>query len=188
MKIREVIVVEGRHDEALLKQCFECDVIVTGGLALSDDVLERIRHAQQTRGVIILTDPDSPGNRIRERINQAVPGCRNVFMDKKQARTEHKVGVEHASREVIKEALVHQITFSGSTETITVQDMYMLGLSGQPDSKQKRTVLGRELHLGDGNAKTMRRRLNAAQITKEQIKEILYGESDRDTFKNEGNR
>ena len=59
MKIREVIVVEGRHDEALLKQCFECDVVVTGGLALNDDILERIRQAKQTRGVVILTDPDS---------------------------------------------------------------------------------------------------------------------------------
>ena len=188
MKIQEVIVVEGRHDEALLKQCFACDVIVTNGLALDVETLERIRHAQQERGVIILTDPDSPGNRIRERINQAVPGCINVFMDKKQASTDRKVGVEHAAAAVIKEALAHQITFADDAETITVQDMYELGLSGHPHSRERRTVLGRTLHLGDGNAKTMRRRLNAARITKEQIREILYGKSDRCPFEDEGNR
>lgn len=188
MKVREVIVVEGKHDEALLKRCFECDVIVTGGLALSDDALERIRYAQQERGVIILTDPDSPGNRIRERINQTVAGCVNVFLDKKQARTDRKVGVEHASMAVIMEALQHRITFTEETETITAGDMYELGLSGQPESRHRRTVLGQALHLGDGNAKTMRRRLNAARTTKEQIKEILYGQGNRLTIENEGNR
>ena len=78
-QIRQLIVVEGRHDSAKLKEFFECDTIETGGTSLGEEVIERIRAAQKTRGVIIFTDPDSPGNRIRNEINRAVPGCLNAL-------------------------------------------------------------------------------------------------------------
>ena len=184
--IREVIVVEGRHDEALLKTYFDCDVIVTGGLALSDEVLEQIRSAQKNRGVIIFTDPDAPGNRIRAKINEAVPGCLNAYVDKKRARTTKKVGVEHAAREVLEEALRNLSTLEDNQETITAEDMHALGLLGMPDSRLRRTRIGEALGLGDGNAKTMRRRLNGAHIRREMIEEILYGKGDRNSVKDEG--
>ena len=72
-KIQEVIVVEGRHDTEKLRKYFDCDTIETGGTSLGDSVIERIREAQKARGVIIFTDPDSPGNRIRNVINQNIP-------------------------------------------------------------------------------------------------------------------
>ncbi len=173
MKVREVIVVEGIHDEAALKKYFDCDVIAVHGLALDERTLDMIRTAQQTRGVIILTDPDAPGNRIRERIDQAVPGCKHAFVNKKQARTARKVGVEHAPEEVIREALEHLMSYTDDEGDLSAADMYELGLSGQPDSRRKRTVLGERLHLGYANAGTMRRRLNGAGITKEEIRGIL---------------
>jgi ribonuclease M5 len=104
-RIRQLIVVEGRHDSAALKKYFDCDTIETGGTSLDETVFEQILEAKEKRGVIIFTDPDSPGNRIRNEINQRIPGCENAFIDKSQARTEHKVGVEHASYEAIAEAL-----------------------------------------------------------------------------------
>lgn len=185
--IREVIVVEGRHDEALLKQYFDCDVIVTGGLALNDQVLEQIREAQRTRGVIVFTDPDAPGNRIRARIDEAVPGCKHAYVDKKKARTAKKVGVEHAAREVLEEALSSLSTLEHEQETITSEDMYELGLLGRADSRRRRTVIGEALRIGDGNAKTMRRRLNGSHVTKKMIEEILNGKGYRDSVENEGN-
>lgn len=73
-RIREVIVVEGKHDTEKLRKYFDCDTIETNGTHLGKSVIEQIAAAQKSRGVIILTDPDSPGNRIRCAINQAVPG------------------------------------------------------------------------------------------------------------------
>ena len=60
-RINEIIVVEGRHDTQQLKKYFDCETIETGGSSIDDKVIERIRYAASTCGVIIFTDPDTPG-------------------------------------------------------------------------------------------------------------------------------
>ncbi len=173
-KIREVIVVEGKHDTQKLKMYFDCETIETNGTHLGKEVLDRIRQARDTAGVIVFTDPDSPGNRIRSAVNTAVPGCRNAFIDKDAAKTEKKVGIEHAGKEDLQEALAHLVTWQETARgSLTAADMSELGLLGRPDSEEKRRKLGIVLHIGYGNAKTMRQRLNRIEITKEELKRIL---------------
>lgn len=58
MKINEFIVVEGKDDTERVKSAVDCDTIETNGSAIDTYTLEVIQHAQQTRGVIVLTDPD----------------------------------------------------------------------------------------------------------------------------------
>lgn len=173
-RIKELIVVEGKNDTAALRQYFDCDTIETSGTHLGKLTLDMIRRAKDVRGVIVFTDPDSPGNRIRNAINRAVPGCLNAHIDKNKAKTTHKVGVEHADKEALTEALQHLVTYDQDRkETITAADMYDLGLSGMPDSAQKRKDLGNKLHIGFGNARTMRDRINDLGITREEIMEVM---------------
>ena len=174
--IRELIVVEGRHDSANLKRYYDCDTIETGGTGFTEETIAMIRKAAENRGGIIFTDPDSPGNRIRSALNQAVPGCKNAFVQKTDARTEKKVGIEHAPFEVLDEALRHLVTYEDSApETISVQDMYDLGLAGSENSAAKREQLGRKLHIGFGNARAMRQRLNRLGLDKEEVRKELEG-------------
>lgn len=172
-KIQEVIVVEGRHDTEKLRKYFDCDTIETGGTSLGEDVLERIKHAQKTRGVIVFTDPDSPGNRIRNAVNQYVPGCKNAFVMKKDARTDKKVGVEHAEFDVLNEALENLVTYQDVTTSLTMNDMIELGLSGNTNSSALRDKVGEYYHIGSGNAKTMLRRMNFLHLTKEEIRQVV---------------
>ncbi|MGA3882460.1 toprim domain-containing protein, partial [Bacillus pumilus] len=65
MKINEIIVVEGRDDNARLKMAVDADTIETNGSAIGDTVIQKVRLAQETRGVIILTDPNLHGEKIR---------------------------------------------------------------------------------------------------------------------------
>lgn len=172
-RIQEVIVVEGKHDTEKLRKYFDCDTIETNGTHLGKAVMEEIRSAQKSRGVIIMTDPDSPGNRIRCAINQAVPGCKNAFVQKKDAHTTKKVGVEHANRNTLVEAMENSACFiEVQKETITASDMNELGLTGD-HSQKAREYIGTYFHLGMGNAKTMRRRLNGMGITAESVREAL---------------
>ena len=55
-KIKEIIVVEGKSDTALLKELFEVDTIETHGLALDKKTLELIKEANKTRGVQIFLE------------------------------------------------------------------------------------------------------------------------------------
>lgn len=82
MKIKEIIVVEGRDDTARVKMAVDADTIETNGSAIGDTVIQQVRLAQETRGVIILTDPDFPGEKIRKTIAEAVPGCKHAFLPK----------------------------------------------------------------------------------------------------------
>ena len=76
VKMKEILVVEGKNDTNVLKSFLDCDTIETNGTHLGKEILRQIRLAQKTRGVIIFTDPDFPGEKIRSCINAAVPGCK----------------------------------------------------------------------------------------------------------------
>lgn len=84
MKIKEIIVVEGKDDTVAIKRAVDADTIETNGSAIGDHVIEQVKLAQQKRGVIIFTDPDYPGERIRKIISDKVPGCKHAFYRRKK--------------------------------------------------------------------------------------------------------
>lgn len=170
-RISEVIVVEGIHDASRLSQFFDCDTIITGGSGVDADTMNLIRQAQEKRGVIVFTDPDTSGEQIRAVIQKAVPGVKHAFIDKKKARTKYKVGVEHASRQDLEDSLKSCVQFIENAQpSLSWSDYIDFGLAS---SKEKRNQLCSALHIGPCNSKTCFKRLNALQITSEQIEAIL---------------
>ena len=174
VKLKEIIVVEGKNDTNVLKSYLDCDTIETHGTHLGKEILRQIALAQEKRGVIIFTDPDFPGEKIRQTINEAVPGCKNAFIEKAKARTKKKVGVEHADKDTILEALAHVMTYDEHiAETLSRADFLELGLQGCSDSGQRRDIIAKVLHLGKANAKTLYKRLNMLQLHRKDIEELL---------------
>lgn len=171
--IKEVIVVEGTNDTKRLKSFFEVDTIETHGLGLSKETIELVKQANKKRGVILFLDPDTPGEKLRTRLNKEVPGCKNAFVLKEDARTKKKVGIEHADKQTLEEALNNLVTYSEDKESLTLEEYNELGLSGMPDSVQRREKITRAFHIGKCNAKTMYKRLNMLGVTLEEIKEVL---------------
>lgn len=173
IKINEVIVVEGKNDTKNLKRFFECDTIETHGTCLSNWTLNYIKKAQLTRGVIIFTDPDAPGNMIRNEINSKIDGCKNAFLKSDEARYKHKVGIEHAPYEVLQNALSNLMTYNKDyQETISYDEYLDLRLN----SKEKRNIVSKYFNLGECNSKTLYKRLNMFKITKEEIEKVLNNE------------
>ena len=175
--IQEAIVVEGRYDKNALNQLVDALIIVTNGFQLYHDESTRqaILQAAERTGIIILTDSDASGFQIRSRIKSIVPKefIKHAYIpdvygkEKRKASPgkEGKLGVEGMSREVLLNALhTAGATFlsepshescplnSVSCDPITVSDLYSAGLTGSPDSKEKRTRFLRENglpeHLG----------------------------------------
>ena len=73
MQIKQIIVVEGKNDTNVLKSYFDCDTIETHGTHLGKEILAQIALAKEKRGIIIFTDPDYPGEKIRSTINHHIP-------------------------------------------------------------------------------------------------------------------
>ncbi|WP_311408196.1 ribonuclease M5 [Liquorilactobacillus uvarum] len=175
-KIKEVIVVEGKDDTKRIKLAVNADTLETRGSAISDETLEQIAQLQETRGVIVFTDPDFSGEKIRNIITREVPGVKHAFLNKKDAvpHTKGSLGVEHASLDVIREALAHLYTeITDGEPLITREDLMMLGLTSGPEAKKKRALLGEILKIGYTNGKQLYNRLNLFQITPKQLEEAM---------------
>ena len=169
MIIKEVIVVEGKNDTKHLRSFFEVETIETHGLGLNKETLNFIKEVNEKRGVILLLDPDSPGEKIRNKINAYIPNLKNAFLMKEDARTKKKVGVEHADKEVIEEALKNLVTYTDSLDSISYEDYLALGLMGKADSSSKREKIAKKYHLGKCNGKTLFKRLNLVGLSKEDL-------------------
>lgn len=176
MKIKEIIVVEGKDDTTAIKRAVEADTIETNGSALNEETIEKIRLANEVRGVIIFTDPDFPGEKIRHEISRQVPGCKHAFLPKEEARGRHGrgLGVEHAEPEAIRNALKDaQLTNEEAAEEITQEDLMDAGLIGGPGASEKRTRLGKILKIGYTNGKQLHKRLKMFQISGSQFADAL---------------
>ena len=84
-KISQVIVVEGRDDTANLKRYFDVETYETRGSAINEQDLERIQRLHQRHGVIVFTDPDFNGERIRRMIMTAIPTVQHAFLKRDEA-------------------------------------------------------------------------------------------------------
>lgn len=165
-KIKEIIVVEGKSDTALLKELFEVDTIETHGLALDKKTLELIKEANKTRGVIVLTDPDFPGKKIRDQIQAVVPNCKHAFVSKKDATGKKKLGIAEANKEAVVLALENMVSFDVDSQSITWHEFIDLDIIG---NKQRRLLVYDLFNLGYGNVKTLFKRLNMVGISKEDV-------------------
>lgn len=86
--LKEVLVVEGKMDTVAIKRALEADTIETGGFTLAPYTLRQIEAAYKKRGIIILTDPDGAGERIRRFLTQRFPEAgRPLYLKRTLRRT-----------------------------------------------------------------------------------------------------
>ena len=171
-----VIVVEGATDKALLTSFLDSEVVITNGSDVPRGTIEYLKGVSATRDVVVLTDPDSPGKRIRDILDEAIPGLYHAYIPKAKCIKGHKVGIAESSKEDILEALSHIVpSKQAKLGTLTYADLYELGLVGKPDSNALRKKVSEALHLGECNGKSFLQRVNALSLDKERLKEVLHG-------------
>ncbi|MBM7614756.1 ribonuclease M5 [Alkaliphilus hydrothermalis] len=179
--IKEIIVVEGKDDVAAIRKAVDAEMITTGGFALPPSVIKRIETAAKKRGVIIFTDPDFAGDKIRKTIAAQVAGCKHAFLPKEQATKNGDIGIENASPESIRAALEKVRCESVDRRTeFTQRDLVINGLIGDAGASEARDQLGKILGIGYGNAKQLLNRLNNYGVTREEFEEAIKTLKSRD--------
>ena len=172
--IKEVIVVEGKDDVAAVKKAVDAEMIAVGGFGINAKGISRIKEAQKRKGVIVLTDPDFAGEKIRKIIAKRVPGIKHAYIAQEDGIKDDDIGVENATPEVIIEALNRaKVTIEVKENIFDSQDMFFFRLNGHPNAKERRIKLGNRLGIGYGNANQMLSRLNNYGITKEEFIEAI---------------
>ncbi|EXX86127.1 DNA primase [Paenibacillus darwinianus] len=173
--LKEIVVVEGKDDTAAIKRAVEADTIETGGSAVGEEVLRRIELAAVRRGVIIFTDPDHAGERIRRIVAARVPGCKHAFLPQEEATYKGDIGIENAAPEAIRRALasVRTETVSEDESEVSWDDMMAAGLIVHPDAAARRLALGKLLGIGYANGKQFHKRCKVFRISKEEFGQAL---------------
>lgn len=166
LRVRYPIIVEGRYDKAKLSSFLDADIIQTDGFRLfSDrDKLALIQRLAKEDRVVVLTDPDRAGFKIRGHIAGAVPPERliHVYIPQVPGKERRKaapsaegtLGVEGMEIDVLRRALSEAGALCGEEppdrEPVTKGDLYALGLSGSEGSAALRRRLLQKLELPEG--------------------------------------
>ena len=163
MSIKEAIIVEGAYDKIKLDQLVDATVITTNGFRIYNDRKKAtmIRRFAETTGIIILTDSDSAGFRIRNYVKNIV-GNKNVKhayipdiegKEKRKATSSKEgfLGVEGVDDEIIINALknagITEKMHNENERVITKSDLFADGLSGGESSRELRERLFKILNL-----------------------------------------
>lgn len=169
--------VEGKQDMQAVRRAVDAECIATGGFCLSSHTMEKIGQAYVRRGIIILTDPDSAGERIRKVLSKRFPDAKHAFVPKEAACANNDIGVEQASAEAICKALekVRYLEWKPE-EKFCWQDIMEAKLSGSPDASVRRAQVGERLGIGYANAKSFLYRLNHYGVTREEFFRAIGGD------------
>lgn len=167
LKVKEVIVVEGRYDKNTLSQIVDATIIETTGFGIFSDKekIDLLRRLADKRGIIVLTDSDGAGFQIRNYLKGAISGdgVKHAYIPdikgrerrKRYAGKEGKLGVEGMEGNVLIDALrragatFENLESAEKVGGITKADMYELGLSGKTGSAELRSALKAKLGLPD---------------------------------------
>ena len=162
LKINEAIIVEGNYDKARLANIVDATIIVTDGFMIFKDTkkAEMIKKLADTCGVIIFTDSDAAGFKIRNYLKNILSGkkVKHAYIPdikgKERRKNHHSkegfLGVEGVSEDIIITALNNAGYSAGNEDKkrlITKTDLYSDGLCGGDDSAQRRERLKKNLNL-----------------------------------------
>lgn len=172
-KIKELIIVEGKTDIAYLSSFLKADFYSVNGSAINEKDIDYLKQVSNTRGLIILTDPDYPGLKIRKYIQDYIPNVKHAYVNKKLSIKNNKVGVAECNKDEVLRALENIIEYSSYKNKITNKDIIYLGLSGNNNSKNLRLKVCDYLNIGYSNNKQFINKLNNININIKELEEII---------------
>jgi len=163
--LEQAIIVEGKYDKIKLASIIDAIIIPTNGFSIFKDKekCELIRHYAINKGIIILTDSDTAGFKIRNYIKGFVKNgnIKNVYIPdvfgkekrKNQPSKEGKIGVEGIKADLIidifnKSGIIcSDVIKKDESQIITKMDLYDDGFIGGNNSSKMRKILLKQLGL-----------------------------------------
>lgn len=160
LHIRQTVIVEGKYDKIRLSNIIDARIITTGGFDIFTDEPKRklLKKIAEKDGIIVLTDSDRAGFRIRNHIRGFLP-AENViqlFIPQKEGKEPRKDAPSkdgYLGVEGIDDAVLEALFAPYANDTpvcrngFTKADMYEYGLCGREESASKRDRLSKILDL-----------------------------------------
>lgn len=189
INLKQAVIVEGKYDKIKLSSIINSVIITTNGFGIYKDKekMQLIKYYANKTGIIIMTDSDSAGFRIRNYLRNSIKSGNiinvyipDIFGKEKRKSTpsaEGKLGVEGIEKSIIlnslKKAGITSISESVNNDPITKNDLYFLGLSGTQDSSQKRDKLKKYFNLPSLLSSNLLVEVLNTIVTKEELIKVM---------------
>ena len=169
-----LIIVEGKNDLAFLKSFLDVEIVKTNGFDIFNADFPYIIKVSQTKKIIILSDSDEAGIKIRNKLNEKIANAYNALVDLYKCDKNGKHGVAEAEKDEIIRVLKPYFDVKSPKEAKYDTKMLSdLGLTGDSNSKTLREKICKKLSLGKCNSKTLIQRLNFLEIDIKELKETI---------------
>ena len=167
ISLNRILVVEGKEDASYLSNYIDSEIVVVNGYELPESTISYLKD----KPVILLLDPDSAGESIRNQLNRVLNKAVNVSIDIKKCTKGVKNGVAECEIEEILDKLSEFCRdFDTKQPDFSTADLYELGLA---NNKELRAYVCNKLNLGNCNFKTIYKRLVLNNIKLKHICEII---------------
>lgn len=178
---RNCYVVEGATDEDKLRKC-GCDLIIkTGGKLMRDDVMRYIAAVAKVRRIVVVTDPDITGRRIREKIEKKIGDCRSVHTRILDSADHGKIGIAEMDMKKLRSIMASYVAedeASKEADSFSSADMMEVGLTGSGSSERRQKIY-EYLGFSFPDAKSLLRGLCCLGWNKDKVRRILDGNDER---------
>jgi len=174
LDIVQVIIVEGKTDTQKLRKIFgpKIETIETKGLSLDEKTINLIKKVNEYQGIIIFTDPDGPGKKIRQILNEKLDGdVINAFITKADIKKPaKKIGIAEADDEAIYQALSSVVKFNKQKTSLSWKDY----LENDFYLKANRKIICQNFGFDENiSSKSLFKWLNWMGLTKKNVLKIL---------------
>lgn len=166
----QLYVVEGKSDVTKLSQSFSGPILTTNGSAVTKELIHQLVALEDKYNIVLLLDPDGPGEKIRRLISDHLTYPVHVFIPTEHARSDNKkrIGIEHVSRETLERHLLIPKTIQ-LVDPISMSQMMDIGLVGTAGAFKRREFISNTFQLGLANAKTLRNKLQLFGVPLHQV-------------------
>jgi ribonuclease M5 len=171
--VKKIFVFEGKHDVSRFRQVNQVDeAVYVNGASINSEVTNYLIARSKDTQIVIITDPDSAGNRIRRILSNTISNCVHIYLPLELSRYKKKIGFEHLPISYIEEILKQEIQEENIKGNLTTSDLWDMGLIGA-NSLKKRKYLHSVYNFYSTSTSTLLNRLNILQITKEELENTL---------------
>lgn len=172
IKTNSVFIVEGKSDKLMISKFFDTEIVTTNGTYVSHETINYLKALEKHHDMIIITDPDGPGEEIAIKLLSALQKPQRIILNKKKSIKKGKVGLAETDESSLLDMVKPLISKPETTvQKLTLDDLLEFYLVN-PDYKDK---IYQMFAIGKCNTKTMINRLYYLNVTKEMVRKIIYG-------------
>ena len=172
INIDGVLIVEGKEDVSYLSSFLKSLFFTTNGYDLSKEKIEFLKNAAQRNKLIIFTDSDETGEKIRNSLKSQINPIFEAKCPQIYRKNTKKFGIAESEKSAIIDAL-SSFTTTDEPKLEKYNLSTLISLSDNPT--ETREKLFKKYRLINGNNKSFENQLNILRISHKEIEEFCHG-------------